>query len=70
MERYEQNLIAELSSVQNLIDMADCRDNGFTHAQKHFILQTALLIIKRLKEGKERELRHIVSPPTNDDIPF
>lgn len=71
LERYELAvLIDTLDYIETTIARADDREHGLTHAQKHFVIQTALIVIRDLKAGYEQQGREMESPTRMDGIPF
>ncbi|MCC7017839.1 MAG: hypothetical protein IT564_11620 [Rhodospirillales bacterium] len=71
MERYELTLLIEtLDYLEKHIQRADERERPLTHGQKHYILQTSLIVIRDLRADFERQRNLLDNPHKDDGIPF
>ena len=71
MERYELSLLIEtLAYIETTLKRADNRENSLTHGQKHYIIQTALIVLRDLKAEYERQRNGIDASETANQIPF
>ena len=71
MERYELSLLIEsLEYCEKLLERADDRERGLTHGQKHYVIQTALIVMRDLRADFESKRAMIDAPANNDGIPF
>lgn len=71
MERYQLSLLIEsLEYCEKLLQRADDRERGLTHAQKHYVIQTALIVMTDLRADFERQRAAMDAPDTIDRIPF
>lgn len=71
MERYELSLLIEsLEYCEKLLERADDRERGLTHGQKHYVIQTALIVMRDLRADFEAKRARIDAPNNSDGIPF
>lgn len=71
MERYELSLLIEsLEYCEKLLERADNRERGLTHGQKHYVIQTALIVMRDLRADFEAKRAIIDAPANSDGIPF
>lgn len=71
MERYELSLLIEsLEYCEKLLERADERERGLTHGQKHYVIQTALIVMRDLKDDFKAKRAIIDAPANSDGIPF
>jgi hypothetical protein len=72
MEHYElSHLIDALTYVRTTLERADDREKSLTHGQKHYLIQTALIILRDMQDEYEHERRKLERPiDYTGDIPF
>lgn len=71
MERYELSLLIEsLEYIERTLERADDRERGLTHGQKHYIIQTTLIVLRDVKREFEHKRYELDHKDRVDQIPF
>lgn len=71
MERYQLSLLIEsLEYCEKLLQLSDDRERGLTLTQKHYVIQTALIVMSGLRADFEHQRAEMDASDTIDRIPL
>lgn len=71
MERYQLSLLIEsLEYCEKLLQLSDNWERGLTLTQKHYVIQTALIVMSGLRADFEQQRAAMDESDTIDQIPL